>query len=146
MKTISILLYVKDIEFDESILKDNYNIDYSYVEVYCISFQQIKNKLIKNNYVVSSENEAIKVIGDLLTTLDSDYLLIMNNCFYFHYDDAILDSIRLSDTNKITCFSTNYLGDLINKFDIHYKNQLINPSLSDIINHPSAFVACIYPK
>jgi len=77
---------------------------------------------------------------------DSDYVLILPQQFSLAYDDVLQDVSSMIGNHKLACFGTVYEADNVNKFDSHKRSPLLSPSVSAIINHPSAFMACVMSR
>ena len=126
MKKLSLLLHTPNSNNEHLVLSDKYNLDNSELEVYTFVNKDAFNQLLSN--------------------IETDYLMILPEGFQFEYDTALADALNLAKGTDVTSFAIQYEGDQINKFDPKYKQYLINTALSDILLHPSAFVACILSK
>ncbi|MBR2486484.1 MAG: hypothetical protein IKB46_01670, partial [Paludibacteraceae bacterium] len=146
MKTISLIVSNVNNKARNSILLDKYNLNKKNVELYLLTSIPCEIPSVKQSIVVLDEFELCDAINLLLPRLTTDYVIFVPEECYFLYDDALVDAMSLIDNNDVVCYNTRYIGDTINKFDIEYKNYVVNPALSDIILYPSAFMTFILSK
>ncbi len=146
MKTISLVVSDLSGNAENSVLLDKYNLKNKSVELYLLTNRQREFAAAQQCIEVHNENEVSDVIFELLSNMKTDYVMFIPDGFSFDYDDALLDALSLVDDNDVICYATRYTGDTINKFDIKYRNYVVNPALSDIILYPSAYMTFILSK
>lgn len=96
--------------------------------------------------VVEIKSNDFQAIETALQEQVADYVLLMTDLFALSYDDALRDAISVADGAKLACFGSVYEADNHNKFAPNWHNPLLSPSVSTIISHASAFVACLWSK
>lgn len=99
-----------------------------------------------NNIKIISFPNDIHSMQDFLAAENSDYLLFLPEQFALAYDDALQDALMMMDGAPLACFGTIYEADKQNKFDAHWRNPLLNPSIADLVAHPSHYLACIMSR
>lgn len=126
------------------ILTDRYNLGNEHVKTYLLNMQTLGDDInIPCEHVLIKDN-ILLTINDLKAKLNTDYVILVSSDYTFEYDTALLDAITLAEQNDVVCLSTQYAGDGINKFSRDYINYMSQPTLSDLLLHPSAFVACVF--
>lgn len=145
MKTISVIAFdVNNSETQHPLIHDKCNVINSFVDLYIFTNKKYQQSHIKE--CIEVNGNICQQINDLLNKIMTDYVIFIPNDYSFEYDDALMDAVTLAENNDITCFSTQYKGDEVNKYDSKYKNYHINPIFSEIFSRPSAFIACIYSR
>lgn len=146
MKTISLVVSDFSRCTENSVLLDECNLKNKGVELYLLTNQQREFPTAQQCIEVHNDSEVRDVISELLSNMKTDYVMFIPDGFSFEYDDALFDALSLVDDNDVVCYATRYIGDTVNKFDNEYKNYVVNPSLSDIILYPSAYMTHIFSK
>ncbi|HCY73830.1 MAG TPA: hypothetical protein DHU75_07065 [Rikenellaceae bacterium] len=98
------------------------------------------------NSIVEIKSNDFQAIETALHEQVADYVLLLTDLFALSYDDALHDALSVTDGAKLVCFGTVYEADNRNKFESDWYNPLLSPSISTIISHPGAFVACLWSR
>lgn len=112
----------------------------------CKDIYKKNDIMCKKIEVVTLVSESIAELQERVTKLNSNYAILLPNTFSVAYDDALQDALSIIGDKKMAVFGTVYEAESYNKFDPNYRNPLLNTTVSDIVNHPGRYVACVLSK
>ncbi len=145
-KSISVIVVNEKNHSYCPILTDSYNLHNDYTRIYVLSSSNQSQDINANCEHVFIQDNLLSTINNIKARLDTDYVILISSDYTFEYDTALIDALTLAEQNDVVCFSAQYAGDRINKFSSENIDYILQPKLSDLFLHPSAFVACIFSK